>query len=201
MPGPVFTSGERISLRTIEEDDLAFVQRWRNHADVRVPLTDTDIRNGEQMEEYLEEQVSEKGSINLLVCIDRETTRSRDNEVREADTDGESESDVDTEPIGEVAIPWIRESHGTGMLMYWIAPAHQGNGYATEAAALVLDHAFNERRVNKVWANVLVSNTGSQRVLEKLGFTQEGHLRQDCFIDGSFEDVHRYGLLADEWQS
>lgn len=203
MPGPVFTSGERVSLRTIEENDLEFIQRWRNHSDVRVPLTDTHIRNGQQMEEFLEEQVSNQESINLLVCIEdtSDMTRPHDTELYETGHEDDSESEIDAEPVGEVAIPWVRESHGTGMLMYWIAPAHQGNGYATEAAALVLDYTFNERRLNKVWATVLVSNAGSQRVLEKLGFTQEGHFRQDYFIDGNFEDAYRYGILADEWQS
>ena len=197
MPGPVFTSGERITLQTIEDEDLAFIQRWRNHPDVRIPLTDTDIRNGEQMDEYLEEQISETGSINLLVCTD--TASATDESNRSEDGSSGSDHENDPEPVGEVAIPWVRDTHGSGMLMYWIAPAHQGHGYATEAAELVVDHAFRERRLNKVWAHVLESNTGSQRVLEKLGFTQEGRLRQNCFIDGDFEDAYHYGLLAEEW--
>ena len=199
MPGPVFTSGKRITLRTIEEADLEFIQRWRNHADVRVPLTDTDIRNGEQMDEYLEEQVSETGSINLLVCADAASATGQSSRSAGERSEDDRETADEPEPVGEIAIPWVRDTHGSGMLMYWIAPAHQGHGYATEAAELVVDHAFHERRLNKVWAHVLASNTGSQRVLEKLGFTQEGRLRQNCFIDGDFEDVYHYGLLAEEW--
>ena len=198
MPGPIFTNGERITLRTIEDEDLEFIQRWRNHTDVRIPLTDTDIRNGEQMDEYLEEQITETGSINLLICID--ATSATDESNRSEDENSKSDhGDDDPEPVGEVAIPWVQDTHGGGMLMYWIAPAHQGHGYATEAAELVVDHAFRERRLNKIWAHVLESNTGSQRVLEKLGFTQEGRLRQNYFIDGDFEDAYHYGLLAEEW--
>ncbi len=181
MPGPAFASGERVTLHTIEEDDLDFIGRFRNHPDIRVPLTDSDVRNRKQLEEYFEEQISDDDGINLLVCIE-----------------GTDESD-DVEPIGEVAIPWIRDTHGSGMLMYWIAPAHQGNGYVTEATELLLDHAFSERRLHKIWTHVIESNPGSQRVLEKLGFEQEGRLREECFIDGDFEDIYRYGLLAEEW--
>jgi RimJ/RimL family protein N-acetyltransferase len=184
MPGPLFASGERVTLRTIEDDDLEFLQRWRNHPDIRVPLTDSDVRNREQIEEYFEEQISDDGGINLLVCIGDDT---------ESD-------DTDVERVGEVAIPWIRDTHGTGMLMYWIVPDRQGEGYVTEATELLLEHAFAERRLHKVWAHVIESNPGSQRVLEKLGFEREGRLRESCFIDGAFEDVYSYGLLAEEWQ-
>jgi len=45
MPGPVFASGDRVALHTVEEEDLPFLQRWRNHPDVRTPLTDTDPHN------------------------------------------------------------------------------------------------------------------------------------------------------------
>ena len=185
MPGHVFASGERVSLHTIEEEDLDFLGRWRNHPDVRMPLTDSTVRNGQQIEEYFEEQVSDGDGINLLVCID--------------ESDEPSDAAADPTPIGEVAIPWIQDAHGSGMLMYWIAPAHQGAGYVTEASELLIDHAFGERRLNKVWAHVIESNPASRRVLEKLGFSEEGHLRQESFIDGEFEDVYRYGLLADEW--
>jgi RimJ/RimL family protein N-acetyltransferase len=99
-----------------------------------------------------------------------------------------------------VAIPWIRDTHGTGMLMYWIVPDRQSEGYVTEATELLLEHAFAERRLHNVRAHVIESNPGSQRVLEKLGFEREGRLRDDCFTDGAFEDVYSYGLLAEEWQ-
>lgn len=183
MPGSVFASGERVTLRTIEEEDLDFLGRFRNHPDIRIPLTDSDVRNRNQLEEYFEEQISDDDGINLLVCLD----------------EGGDENE-DTEPVGEVAIPWIRDTHGTGMLMYWIAPAHQGEGYVTEASKLLLDYAFRERRLHKIWAHVIESNPGSQRVLEKLGFTEEGRLREECFVDGEFEDMYRYGLLAEAWQ-
>lgn len=191
MPGSIFLSGERIDLRTIEEDDIPFLQRWRNHPDVRVPLTDTDPRNAAQMEEMFEEGISDDGGVNLLISVDCEQA-----EPTEATPD-----DASYVPVGEVAIPWIRERHGVGMLMYWVAPEHQGNGYVTEATELILDHAFRERRLAKVWAHVIEPNAGSQHVLEKLGFEKEGHLREHVFIDGERVDVIAYGLLADDWLS
>lgn len=187
----MFAFGDAVGLRTIEEEDLDFIQRWRNHPDVRVPLADTDPRNGEQMGEYFEEHVSSDDGLSFLVCVDAE----------EAEPTEHVPEDTDVVPVGEVSLPWVREPHGTGMLVYWLAPPHQGNGYVTAATAALLDHAFGERRLAKVWAHVYETNEESQRVLERLGFVEEGRMRQEAFVDGERIDVLRYGLLADEWLS
>lgn len=191
MPGPIFTSGEHVDLRTMEEEDLPFLQRWRNHPDVRVPLTDSDPRNGTQMESQFEEGISDDGGVNLLICVDPE----------QAEPTANVPDDANAVPVGEVAIPWVREPHGTGMLMYWVAPPHQGNGYVTEATELLLDHAFGERRLEKIWAHVIEPNAGSRHVLESIGFVEEGRLRDHAFIQGERVDVFAYGMLADDWLS
>jgi len=85
------------------------------------------------------------------------------------------------------------------MLMYWIAPPYQGNGYVTEATALALDWAFGTRGLAKVWAMVIEPNVASQRVLEKLGFVREGVHRKETLVDGERTDNLHYGLLAEEW--
>ncbi|MFB6269711.1 MAG: GNAT family N-acetyltransferase [Halobacterium sp.] len=191
MPGPVFATGDTVSLHTIEEDDLGFVQRGRNHPDIRRPLTDADPRNREQVREYFENNVSSDDGFGLLICVDESTAGT--------DSPRPASSAEDAEPVGAVHVPWVRDKHGSGMLMYWVLPEHQGNGYVTEGTSLLLDYAFEERRLAKVYAIVLETNEGSQRVLEKLGFEREGVHRAETFLDGERLDNYRYGLLADEW--
>jgi RimJ/RimL family protein N-acetyltransferase len=111
------------------------------------------------------------------------------------------------------------ETAGTATVAYWVVPEHQGNGYVSEATGLALDYAFEERRLAKVFAHVLVPNEGSWHVLEKLGFQREGRQRKESFVDvrettlsssaaqqnakrsedGERVDTYRYGLLAEEW--
>ncbi|MFC3477718.1 GNAT family N-acetyltransferase [Halobacterium litoreum] len=191
MPGPVFAEGESVTLRTIEEEDLEFLQRGRNHPEIRRPLTDVDPQNGEQIREYFENGVSGDGDgFGFLICAPEESD----------DADGEDDdSEADPVPVGAVHIPWVRTKHGSGMLMYWVLPEYQGNGYVTEATELILDFAFEERRLAKVYAVVLESNVGSQRVLERLGFEREGVHRRESFVAGERVDNYRYGVLADEW--
>jgi RimJ/RimL family protein N-acetyltransferase len=185
MPGAAFLRGERVSLHPIEEADLEFLQAHRNAQAIRQPLTDSHPRNAAQMAESFESDGNGDG-IRLLICIgDEDAVRTGDEEALTR--------------VGEVGVPWVRQPHGTGMLMYWVAPEHQGNGYVTEATELVLDHAFRDMRLHRVWAMVIETNPASQRVLEKAGFQREGVDRQGTFIDGEYVDNHRFGLLAADW--
>ncbi len=57
---------------------------------------------------------------------------------------------------------------------YWVTPAHQGKGYATEMANAALNFAFNILKMDSTWATAAMHNTVSQRVLEKAGLRHTG---------------------------
>lgn len=76
-----------------------------------------------------------------------------------------------------------------------------GQGYATEAARAMLDWAYGALDLNRMQAEADTRNIASGRVLEKLGFTLEGTLREDCIVGGVVSDSWVYGLLRREWES
>ncbi len=80
-----------------------------------------------------------------------------------------------------------------------IHPDHRGQGYATQAARMLIDRIFGAERVQRVQAHSRVSNVGSQRVLEQAGMTREGTLRSLAYLAGQYEDVHFYSILRPEW--
>jgi len=80
------------------------------------------------------------------------------------------------------------------------APAW-GQGYATEAASVLLQWAFDTLDLNRVQAETDTRNAASARVLEKLGFQREGTLREDCVVNGNVSDSWVYGLLRSEWRA
>jgi ribosomal-protein-alanine N-acetyltransferase len=86
-------------------------------------------------------------------------------------------------------------------LGYIFDPRHQRHGYATEAARALVDHAFAALDVHRVIAHCDPANIASWRVLEKIGFVREGHLRRNTFFrrDGEgrplWQDTLEYGLL------
>jgi RimJ/RimL family protein N-acetyltransferase len=62
-------------------------------------------------------------------------------------------------------------------------------------------YAFEERRLDKVVAEAYATNPGSRRVLEKVGFREEGVHRQEAFVGGERVDLVHFGLLAEEFEA
>jgi RimJ/RimL family protein N-acetyltransferase len=82
---------------------------------------------------------------------------------------------------------------------FTLAPAEQGKGYASEAVRAVLHHLFLVRGLHKVAAECDARNTASARLLERVGFTREGRLREHTWIKQEWTDDLLFGLLAAEW--
>jgi ribosomal-protein-alanine N-acetyltransferase len=87
-------------------------------------------------------------------------------------------------------------------LGYSVARKHWGKGLATEAARSVIDAAFQFLPdLNKIRAMADLRNVASQRVMEKVGMTREGVMRQNRLFRGEHVDEVWYGLLRGEWES
>lgn len=84
-------------------------------------------------------------------------------------------------------------------LGYCLNAAAWGRGYATEAARVLLQWAFDTLDLNRVQSETDTRNVASARVLEKLGFVLEGTLREDCIVNGDVSDTWVYGLLRRDW--
>lgn len=171
MPGPVFLEGEQVTLRTVQPEDHGFLVRNLNDPTVRHAGYET-VR-APVSEDDVATEVESDDSHTFLVC--REETR-----------------------VGSASIKDIDLRGRKAELSYWIAPDEQGKGYATEAAALCLTHAFDELGLHKVWARTVGDNEASKRVLEKLGFQQEGVLHEHWYGFGRYVDECRFGLLRSE---
>jgi RimJ/RimL family protein N-acetyltransferase len=83
---------------------------------------------------------------------------------------------------------------------YWLGVPFWNLGYATEAGRAVLRWGFQEFGLHKICASHFPSNPASGRVMQKLGMTYEGTLRQHVRRDGEdFVDLVYYGVLRDEF--
>ncbi|HEY0509593.1 MAG TPA: GNAT family protein [Blastococcus sp.] len=92
----------------------------------------------------------------------------------------------------------VRGALRSGYLGYWIDREVAGRGMASLAVALVCDHAFGEVGLHRVEADIRPENLPSQRLVERLGFRQEGLLRRYLDIDGDWRDHLAYALLAED---
>lgn len=81
-------------------------------------------------------------------------------------------------------------------------PAHQRQGYASEAAAALLRYAFEDLQAHRVIATCQPENPASYRVMEKIGMRREGHFRQCVYRqENTWWDEYFYAILAEEWFS
>lgn len=95
-------------------------------------------------------------------------------------------------------IDWVRR---VATLGYWLGEQFQGKGLVTQACRAIIDYLFKERKLNRIEINVAADNLKSRAVPERLGFVQEGVLRQRYFVKSHFVDGIVYGFLASDWQS
>jgi RimJ/RimL family protein N-acetyltransferase len=99
------------------------------------------------------------------------------------------------EYVGGGNLHGINERNGTfGMFVGAIEER-----YALAGAQLMLNYAFNERRLNNCHTGFIENDTIYKHIFEKLGFKLEGVRRQQVFHDGKYWDEHLYGLLAEEF--
>lgn len=78
-------------------------------------------------------------------------------------------------------------------------PNGGGQGLGTDAVQTVLDACFGAWNLHRVSLRSETWNVRAHRLYERCGFRQEGVLRQAAFLDGRYEDVVLFGLLAGEW--
>lgn len=180
MPGARIESSERVTLRTLEQADIPFVQRAYANPEIRYP-GGVPLQDQGQLEAWHEEQSGDQ----FLVCLDEEN----------ASPSQASEDAV--RPIGAISLTdtdWRRPE-----LSYWLVPEVHGEGYGKEAVALVIEYGFRVYATPAVGARVYDFNDASRGLMESLGFTEEGRIRKDRFIDGEYRDTILYGLLRQEW--
>lgn len=75
-----------------------------------------------------------------------------------------------------------------------------GKGYGREVLKLLVNFAFQNLNLNKVYAYVLKDNPRAVKAFEKLGFAKEGDLKGEFFINGGYRDACRMGLINNSWQ-
>jgi ribosomal-protein-alanine N-acetyltransferase len=83
-------------------------------------------------------------------------------------------------------------------LGYWVDSRFAGRGICPHAVALVVDHCFGAGGLHRLEANIRPENVASRRVVEKLGFRQEGMFARFLNIDGAYRDHVHYALTSED---
>jgi RimJ/RimL family protein N-acetyltransferase len=109
--------------------------------------------------------------------------------------------------LGQVGLHQIFRRSGVGRLSIIVADrGEMGRGVGSAAIARLLDLAFTPtiaggEGLHKVWLMCFSTNTRARRTYERIGFVQEGVLRDEYFHDDRWHDMVRYSVLAPEWNT
>ncbi|MEG9298489.1 GNAT family protein [Mangrovibacillus sp. Mu-81] len=104
------------------------------------------------------------------------------------------------EVVGTAGYNSIDWSNKTAYIGYWLHEDYQGNGIMTRVAKALMDYAFEFHNLNKVDIRAAVENKKSRSIPERLGFVQEGIIRQAEWLYDHFVDHVVYGMLYEEWE-
>lgn len=105
----------------------------------------------------------------------------------------------DAKMIGEVGINFLPKVLSKGEIGWSLHPNYQRRGYATEAAQVLLNYGFANRKLHRIASICDTRNMASFMLMERLGMRREGHLKQSQLIKGVWQNEYIYALLLDEW--
>ena len=78
---------------------------------------------------------------------------------------------------------------GSAELGYWVAEEYQSRGYATEASRILIERAFNDLGIERIYATFKIENMASRRVLEKLGFEFHAEMSNIDYLNQPFREI------------
>jgi RimJ/RimL family protein N-acetyltransferase len=175
-----FWKGERVLLRGLEPEDWQAFREFSQHsAQQRTshlllpPRSDESYRQWTQRESGKEPEGDE---FQLVIA-----------------------SVEDGSPAGVIITHHANQRAGRFSYGINVDPAHQRKGYASEAIRLLLGFMFCERRFHKCEVEIAAYNTASIALHRRLGFVEEGRLRDHEFVAGGYLDVVLMGLVSDEF--
>jgi UDP-4-amino-4,6-dideoxy-N-acetyl-beta-L-altrosamine N-acetyltransferase len=161
------------TVRVMRPDDLPQVLAWRNHPDVRRAMNTQHTITPEEHARWFE-SASRDPARRLLIV---ESAHG---------------------PIGYVQFSGVAPGASCDWGFYAVPGAPAGSGVRLGQAALAF--AFGQLDVHKVCGQALGGNAASIRLHEKLGFRNEGILRQQRRIGDTYHDLVCFGLLREEWR-
>ena len=100
--------------------------------------------------------------------------------------------------IGFHNLDWIDRKVEVG---YWLSADQQGKGLVTKACRTLVNFAFDQYQLNRIEIHCATGNRRSRAIPERLGFTQEGIIRQAQWLYDHYVDMVIYGILESEWKN
>ncbi|MDB8555540.1 GNAT family protein [Turicibacter sanguinis] len=172
-------TGENISLRLLEREDLELRVKWINDKETNDMFGfDWPASLGKTQNWY--NQSLNDGSKVHLVVVDSETNKV----------------------IGMAGLIDINYRYKHAEVYITIGDKNfRGKGLGKEVLDLINQYGFIDLGLERLYAYNFTYNIPSQKIFEKAGYIKEGIMRKHKYKNGELRDINFYGLLREEWRS
>lgn len=169
--------GEKVYFTAINKGSIYQLMEWRNNPELR-----KYFREYREISDTMQEAWYNNRVLNNDKQVDFEIHDLKSGQL-----------------IGHCGLCYINWINRTAELAIYIGDeSFRRGGYGKDTLTLLMDYAFKTLNLNRVWCEVF-SNNAAIEVYRKIGFVDEGKLRQHCFKDGVYIDCYMLGLLREEW--
>lgn len=165
----------RLYIRQINIEDKDDIYKIFSLNEIAEPYGMLPIKDNNRLESFLSELIESKEHL-----IQKKSNR---------------------EIIGTIGLIDLNKKCKRAEIGYGIMPVYWNQGYTTEALKAYINKTFCDTNLNRLEAFVHPENIYSCRILNKLGFTCEGLLKQRGFSKNKFQDFYLYRLLREEWST
>jgi RimJ/RimL family protein N-acetyltransferase len=175
--GSGLLQGERIRLRALEDADLPDLVRWWREPEwtIHQQLTIRPRPEADVAEQFRTWSANEGSGGNVGFCVtDRISGRL----------------------VGHVTLYGAHLLTRSATLTVMIGSEHTGSGYGTDAVRTLVEYGFREMGLNRIQLHVFAFNARARATYRKVGFVEEGVLRETVFHDGAFHDEVVMSVLA-----
>ncbi len=169
--------GKHIFLRLMEKEDIPDKVQWVNDPEIRRMLIMDVISEAGTQIWYSQNALTDNRK-EFMICLNE-----------------------NSDSIGFTSLKNIDRVNSKAEISMLIGKKDcWGRGYAKSARRIVLDYAFHELGLNKIYTFNWIQNDRIIGLNQKIGFQIDGKLRQDIFFQGEFRDMVVMSILKDEWK-
>lgn len=167
---------ERLTLRAVEREDLPRFVSWVNDVEVSYHLRPLLPLNLEDETAWYEHQRQDESTLNFSIVISADETH-----------------------IGSIGLMKIDQRNQQAELGIMLGDKSKwGQGYGPEAITLLVDYAFGQLNLHRIYLRVDASHAKAIHSYRQCGFVEEGRLRDNVFHHGQFEDQLIMSVLRSE---
>lgn len=164
-------------IRELQEKDAPFMLEWMHDKNlVEFLANDFQKMSIEDCLAFIQNSHTQDGFIHRAVCNEQD------------------------EYLGTVSLKNVDVKNGNAEYAIAMRSAALGTGASKAGTEAILQIAFDEMGLNRVYLNVLKDNMRANRFYEKMGFCYEGMFRGHLFINGAYRDLKWYGITKAEYQ-